>query len=138
MFPVERPKNRRPTAPETPAAGQPARGTRPRRFRLDVWVDEDDRAEIQARAAHVRMPVSAYLRALGLNTPIQSQADAGVMLELMKVHGDLGRLGGLLKLWLADRRDEGAPAIEVDQVLKEIRTGQRTLLRRASELRVKR
>ncbi|MBA4804782.1 MAG: hypothetical protein H2038_09055 [Brevundimonas sp.] len=39
---------------------------------------------------------------------------------MIQAHGDLARLGGLLKLWLSEHEDHGAPAIEVRSVLHQI------------------
>ena len=40
--------------------------------------------------------------------------------SLIRVAGDQGRLGGLLKLWLAERPGEGASEIEVAALLDEL------------------
>ncbi len=42
------------------------------------------------------------------------------MLELAKVNGDQGRLGGLLKLWLADRPGQGMSEAEIRRLLDRI------------------
>ncbi len=47
--------------------------------------------------------------------------------ELVKVAGDQGRLGGLLKLWLVDRPGKGAPEIEVRRLLERLGDLQTTL-----------
>lgn len=41
-------------------------------------------------------------------------------MDLAKVNGDQGRLGGLLKLWLVDRPGRGVPEIEVRRLLDRI------------------
>jgi hypothetical protein len=46
------------------------------------------------------MSESAYLRTIGMGGEIRSVVDFEKVLELTKMAGDLGRLGGLLKLWL--------------------------------------
>jgi len=42
-----------------------------------------------------------------LNEPIRSVVDLRAVAGLGKVNGDLGRVAGLLELWLADKRGEG-------------------------------
>ncbi len=79
-----------------------------------------DRTTIEARAAAVGMGVSAYVRAAALNHPIRAIADQDAILDLTRFQADLGRLGGLLKLWLAERRGEGLPASQVDALYREI------------------
>ncbi len=49
------------------------------------------------------MSDSAYLRALGLDMPVKSTLDQEAILELARINGDLGRLGGLLKMWLTNQ-----------------------------------
>jgi hypothetical protein len=88
---------------------------------IEVWVTEEEKAAISARAEEAGMARSAYLRALGLNTPVKSVVDLGAVSDLAKVNGDLGRVAGLLKLWLAERRGEGVGAIEVESVMMEFR-----------------
>ena len=41
-------------------------------------------------------------------------------MELAKVNGDQGRLGGLLKLWLTDRPGVGVRELEVRVLLERI------------------
>lgn len=67
------------------------------------------------------MSRSGYLRALGMNTPIRSVVDLIAVGDMGKVSGDLGRVAGLLKLWLAEKRGEGADAIDVESVMMEFR-----------------
>lgn len=43
--------------------------------------------------------------------------DQEAIRALMKVCGDQGRLGGLLKLWLVDRAGEGAEVADVRELL---------------------
>ncbi|MEV1792925.1 conjugal transfer protein TraJ [Pseudomonas aeruginosa] len=106
------------------AADEPkksSRGTRPRRERIEVWVDAHEKAELTRKAAAAGMSNAAFLRAVGLNTPIQARADLEAVFELVKVNGDLGRVAGLLKLWLAEKRGQGARPVDVEKVMIEFR-----------------
>ena len=85
-----------------------ARETRDRIRQLRVVVSASERARIEERAKATGLSVSAYLRSAGLGQVIRSTLDHEAILELAKVNGDQGRLGGLLKLWLVDR----PPALE--------------------------
>lgn len=87
----------------------------------EVWVTEEEKVIITTRAQETGMARSAYLRALGLNTPIKSVIDLGAVTDLARVNGDLGRVAGLLKLWLAQKRGDGASAIDVERVMMEFR-----------------
>lgn len=104
------------------------RSGRPRGTCVYVWVGSDEKAEISARAAAAGLSDSGYLRALGLNHPIRSAVDLDAVADLSKVNGDLGRVAGLLKLWLAERRGVGAPATDVEAMMREFRRLQREVL----------
>lgn len=103
------------------------RGTRPRGTRIDVWVTDDERADITERAEQSGMSLSHYLRAAGLNHQIRSVYDLKAVADLGKVNGDLGRVAGLLKLWLADQRGVGAKPADVEKMMDEFREQQTQL-----------
>lgn len=96
-------------------------GTRPRNEYIKVFVTEDERAELVERAAQAGMSQSAFLRAVGLNEPIRSVADLQAVADLGKVNGDLGRVAGLLKLWLAEKRGQGARPVDVEAMMNDFR-----------------
>jgi len=88
---------------------------------IEVWVTDEEKAAITDKAKEAGMSRSGYLRALGMNTPIRSVVDLTAVGDLAKVSGDLGRVAGLLKLWLAEKRGEGADAIDVESTMIEFR-----------------
>lgn len=94
---------------------------------IEVWVTDEEKAVITDKAREAGMSRSGYLRALGLNTPIRSVVDLVAVADLAKVNGDLGRVAGLLKLWLAEKRGEGASAIDVDALMVDFRELQVTV-----------
>lgn len=69
---------------------------------MRVPVFDDEKAVIEAQAAQAGMSVARYLREVGQGYQINGVTDAEHVRELVRVNGDLGRLGGLLKLWLTD------------------------------------
>lgn len=48
------------------------------------------------------MSAARYLREVGEGYKIKCMVDCEQVRELARINGDLGRLGGLLKLWLTD------------------------------------
>jgi hypothetical protein len=76
-----------------------------------------EEAELAERANETGLSRSAYLRNVGLNHPIRSVVDLKAVADLAKVNGDLGRVGGLLKFWLAEKRGQGARPIEVEAMM---------------------
>lgn len=108
-------------------------GTRPRNEYIKVFVTPDEKATISELSTQAGLPLSAYLRAVGLNTPIRSVVDLQAVSDLAKVNGDLGRIAGLLKLWLAEKRGEGAKPTDVESLMIEFRSLQgeaRTIMAR--------
>lgn len=93
-----------------------------------IRVTEEERETILENAAGCSMSPTAYLRALGLNTPVHSTLDKQLVLELMKINADQGRLGGLLKLWLSGQeKGTQGMTIEIRSLLKEIEETQALL-----------
>jgi hypothetical protein len=96
-----------------------------------VTVTPAEKAAIAARAKDAGLSVASYLRTVALGRQVRSVLDHQAVGELVRVAGDQGRLGGLLKLWLAgysdQGADQGAPEIEVRRVLERLGDLQGTL-----------
>ena len=106
---------------------------------IKVWVTTAEKAAIAEKAAAHSMSISRYLRALGLALPIQSTVDQRAMLDLLKINADLGRLGGLVKMWLtSNESSESACAqvtqIKLDRTLNEISALQKKMKERIEAL----
>lgn len=69
---------------------------------IKVYCMPDDREEIALLAKNSGNTMSTYLLRVGLGYPVRSILDNKRVEELCRINGDLGRLGGLLKLWLTD------------------------------------
>ena len=82
---------------ENPA---PAATRKARHLRVPVLPAEE--AQIKRLAAAAGLPVAAYLRRVGLGYRLPGILDHRRVEELARINGDLGRLGGLLKLWLTN------------------------------------
>lgn len=67
---------------------------------IKVYCLPEERAVIEENARRAGLSASTYLREVGQGYQIQGVTDAEQVRELVRVNGDLGRLGGLLKLWL--------------------------------------
>lgn len=77
---------------------------------IKVYCFPDERQTIEQQARSTGLSKSSYLLRVGMGYPIRSIVDHHKVEELVKINGDLGRLGGLLKLWLSN----GKPAPEID------------------------
>lgn len=101
-----------------------ARITRKHRH-LRVPVLPEEAQAIKAQAQSAGLPVAAYLRNVGLGVSVTSVLDYERIDDLARVNADLGRLGGLLKLWLTnDERLRGIRAEELRRVLAKIERNQ--------------
>ncbi|OKP00829.1 plasmid mobilization protein [Xenorhabdus eapokensis] len=103
---------------------------RPRRAvpPIKVWVTDDEKTEITARAAQAGLSLSSYMKAAGLNHPVRSRVDLVAVADLAKVNGDLGRVAGLLKLWLLEKRGQGVRSTDVETMMKDFRVIQAEML----------
>ena len=111
--------------------GNESRRRQQRQRHLRVPVSEDEAASIEQRAASSGLPVAAYLRAVGMDYAPRSVLDQERVQALVKAMADLGRLGGLLKLWLSDDAKLAAYPAErrrqIPETLLEIRRSQAAL-----------
>lgn len=69
---------------------------------IKVWCLPEERAQIEANARAAGQSLSMFLRNVGAGYPIRSVLDHQRVDDLARINGDLGRLGGLLKLWLTN------------------------------------
>lgn len=72
-----------------------------REKRIPIRVNEFELNRLKNTAKSYEVNTSAYLRNLGVNYPVKSIVNREDVLALIKTNGDLGKLGGLLKLWLS-------------------------------------
>jgi Mobilization protein NikA len=103
------------------------RETREKRLRVPVLPAEE--AEIKRKAQETGLSVAEYLRNLGLGYRVPSIIDNRQVDTLLKINGDLGRLGGLIKLWLTnDERTKLIGKSRLHMTLDSIRHTQSTML----------
>ncbi|WP_044172438.1 conjugal transfer transcriptional regulator TraJ [Phytobacter massiliensis] len=69
---------------------------------IKVYCLPEEKMQIEANAAAAGLSVAAYWRKVGMGYDVESMVDIEQVNELSRVNADLGRLGGLLKLWLAN------------------------------------
>ncbi len=101
-------------------------------------MNNDEKAELADRAAQSGLSLSAYMKAAGLNAPIRARADLSAVADLVRVNGDLGRVAGLLKLWLAEKRGQSARSMDIEKVMIEFRALQASIREKMSAIVVSR
>jgi len=100
---------------------------RDKKLRVPVLPIEE--AEIKSKATDAGLPVAEYLRNLGLGYQVPSIVDSRQVDSLLKINGDLGRLGGLIKLWLTnDKRTKLIGKSQLHMTLDSIRNTQSAML----------
>ncbi|OQW55397.1 MAG: hypothetical protein A4S17_14285 [Proteobacteria bacterium HN_bin10] len=88
---------------------------------IKVYCFPDERESIEQQAQSTGLSKSSYLLRVGMGYPIRSIVDHHQVEELVKINGDLGRLGGLLKLWLSNGKPApGIDARTIREMLKKI------------------
>jgi hypothetical protein len=99
---------------------------RNRHLRVPVFPDEEE--QIKQNAAAAGSSIAAYLRNVGLGYEVRGILDNRRVEELARINGDLGRLGGLLKLWLTnDARTEAFGEATIRALLSKIEDTQDTM-----------
>ena len=76
--------------------------SRVRRHHLRVPVFEEEKQLIEQAASMSGKSVAAFMREVAQGYPVRGVMDYEAVRELARINGDLGRLGGLLKLWLTN------------------------------------
>ena len=98
-----------------------------RHLRVPVLPNEE--SQIKANAANAGLSIAEYLRRISLGYQLQSAIDKDQVIQLAKINADIGRLGGLLKLWLTqDKRVAHFDYATIMTLLNKIRILQETML----------
>lgn len=94
-----------------------------------IWVTPEERTAIIANAQACGLSTSAYARNLALGHSPASLLDLKEVRNLIAAKADLGRLGGLLKMWLTDEiRYNQLYDTPIRDLLDQIATAQNELL----------
>ena len=93
---------------------------------MKVYLSPEEYRQVIDQAERHGLTVSAFARRVCLGQPLPARDHQQIRRELARINADLGRLGGLFKLWLGD---EGRVAPELTQqvrrLLREIEVRQR-------------
>ncbi len=69
---------------------------------IKIYCKPNERAEIARSARETGISLSAYARTLALGRSPVTIVELDELKKVMRVHADLGRLGGLLKMFLTN------------------------------------
>ena len=108
--------------------------TRKRTKHILVRVSPEEKKLLEEGAARCDLSVPAWLRKLGLGHRPASHVDIQAVEKIARLHGDLGRVGGLLKMWLSDRNAEQARQLDVPDLLIQLHALQADMKAKVKEL----
>lgn len=92
---------------------------------IKVYVTPEERSAIERNAEACSLSASKYLCNVGCGYLPRGVLDQKAVLELLKACADLGRLGGLLKMWLSN--DERLGALDIRKLYNDILSTQAEL-----------
>lgn len=97
-----------------------------RKQQVNIRLTETEYQELKEKAEDYGLTLSRFLRDLGMNYPMTCIVDQKAVHSFLKVAGDLGRLGGLFKHWLAQNEEtkinlsEKYSYEDIDNIIDEI------------------
>ena len=94
--------------------------TRKRTKHIMVRVSPEEKKLLEEGAGRCDLSVPAWLRKLGLGHRPASQVDIQALEKIAQLQGDLGRVGGLLKMWLSDRHAAQARRLDVPDLVIQL------------------
>jgi hypothetical protein len=92
--------------------------------KLSVYLSRDEYQGIKKNAGRAGLSFSRFAKMVCLGEQVKSLEAQEAILELLRFRADLGRLGGLLKLWLADKDRH---ATEARRILRELESNQKKI-----------
>jgi len=95
---------------------------------IKVYCLPEEKTQIQENAEASGLSVASFIRKVAMGYQVESIVDIKQVIELGRVNADLGRLGGLLKLWLAnDPRTIDIPPTLIKALLAKIESTRQEL-----------
>ena len=95
----------------------------PNRKAVKTYLTLEEHGRVAAMAQQTGLSVSAFVKRVCLGQEIRTKTDQQALLTLLKASADLGRLGGLLKMGLAEGKS-GALTYEFRGLLRQIEKSQ--------------
>ena len=99
--------------------------------RITVYLGREEYNRIQESATKAGLSLSTFCKRVCSGMTVPGLEHRQAVKDILKANADLGRLGGLLKLALAEDGDK----IALSRLLREIDTGQRELKTAAMRIR---
>ena len=120
---------------ENKVKGRSGTDTRRRTKIIMVRVTMEEQVRLHEVARECGLSAPAYLRQVGLGYEPRSKIDRHSIRGLAHLHGDLGRIGGLLKLWLSRSERQGfGRHLNIPQAITQLRVLQRQVYQTLEKL----
>lgn len=89
---------------------------------ISIRMTDEEKAKVDRLAEQAALSRSKYIRLTSLGIVPRSKYDLVVLNELTHLHADIGRVGGLLKMWLTHHEDIALHhKLDVQELVTEIR-----------------
>ena len=103
---------------------------------LRVPVTLIEKQEIIDKAQAAGLSMARYMRMVSLGYTVPSVIDNRQIEQLLRINGDMGRIGGLLKVWLTnDVWLKSTSESDIEDTLYSIRSTQNAMLTAILELK---
>jgi hypothetical protein len=107
--------------------------TNKRRF-IKTYLNEDEYQAITREARKTGLSNSKYVKRVCLPHEVRSVVDQRAVLALLQCKGDLGRLGGLLKMHLSEPGESQGWHVELRLLLRSIEASHKSMTKQFEEL----
>ena len=103
---------------------------------IKAYLDPEDKKTIADAAARIGLSSSQYLSRLALGTRLPSFGQAEAVRDLLKINGDLARLGNLLKLTLDNIKEDNLAinVAKINRIIDDIDITRSALLSKIKDL----
>lgn len=98
---------------------------------IKMYVTDDEQEKILRKAHETGLSASTFAKRVCLGQPVESRVDSKAVLDLLKVNADMGRLGGLLKMWLSEPDHHAG---EARRLLSALEAAREELVRKVKSL----
>lgn len=95
------------------------------RFRIS----ENDLIKLKSIAKQYNLTTAEYLRRVALKKYVKSLKEHKIIVELSNINSNLGKIGGLLKLYIMDYyKNQEAQNLNVPELISELKKNQNQIL----------
>jgi hypothetical protein len=101
---------------------------------LKVYLTEEEMNQIADHAGRAGLSLSTFCKRVCLGYEIKSLVDQKAMLELVRIGGNFGRLGGLLKHFLGEGTLEKSS--KVNRLLDELMVGKQNIMALVNKIKM--